>query len=212
MGLFTIANAGGIAPPASMSETGEANSNVSGEAHIAIESADSPQATVGATGTRTATGSGTGARTNGQLIALRPLSIGPCSVSSSTPQGGKPKRITHPDPDGAGPQEPRVEEFIYDGIGRLVGRRVGTAPTITNAPWGCMAYDVRGRPLTQSWPATSTASARTLTNTYAVGGNPLVNSVTDSAWAPAGIAATVDLLGRVGRLQRHLRWDDDDDL
>ena len=197
VGLFTIANSNGIAPAAGMTERGEANSNVSGEAKIAIESADSTQVTAGATGTKAATGSGSGARTNGQLIAVRPYTSGPCSVPSSTPQGGKPKRVTNPDPDGAGPKEPRVEEFVYDSIGRQVGRRLGTTATINTAAWACTTYDDRGRLLSESWPATTTAPARTVTNLYAMGGNPLVNAVGDTAWGSAGVTATVNLLGRV---------------
>jgi len=51
----------------------------------------------------------------------------------------------------------------------------------------------RDRVLTKAYPASSTGSARTVTNNYAVGGDPLTTSVTD----PAGTVTTkVDLLGR----------------
>ncbi|MDQ1500885.1 MAG: hypothetical protein QOI86_4225 [Actinomycetota bacterium] len=200
VGLFTIANASNIDPPSgssAMTEIAEANSNVSGQAHVDIETADTTQATAGAAGTKTATGSGTAARTNGQLIALRPSNTGACGVPAATPQGGKPKRVTNPDPDGAGPQVARAEDFVYDTIGRQVGHRTGTTATIDTAPWSCTSYDPQGRVLTQSWAAAATAPARTVTYLYGVGGNPLVNAVSDTAWGSAAVAATVDLLDRV---------------
>jgi len=119
-----------------------------------------------------------------------------CGVSTGTPQGGQARRITGPDPDGAGPSSSRVEEFVYDAIGRPVGRREATLATLAGTGWECRTYDSRGRTATQTWPAHGAAAARTLTNTYAVGGNPLVNRVTDSAWGASSISATVDLLGR----------------
>jgi RHS repeat-associated protein len=200
VGLFTIANASNIDPPSgssAMTELSEANSNVSGQAHVDVEAADTTQASSGVTGTRTASGSGTAARTNGQLISLRPAGSGPCGVTAATPEGGKPKRITDPDPDGAGPQVARAEDFVYDAVGREVGHRVGTTATIDTAAWSCTNYDPQGRLLTESWPATATAPARTVTYTYSLGGNPLINAVSDTLWGSAGVMATVDLLGRV---------------
>jgi RHS repeat-associated protein len=119
-----------------------------------------------------------------------------CGVSSGTPQAGMPKRITGADPDGAGPGSARIEEFVYDTIGRQVGRRVATIATLSGAGWICTTYDARGRMATQSWPFHVTAPPRTTTYTYAVGGNPLINRVTDSTWGSSSITATVDLLGR----------------
>ena len=40
------------------------------------------------------------------------------------------------------------------------------------------------------------APARTVTFTYAVGGNPLINRLTDTSWGASSVSATVDLLGR----------------
>jgi RHS repeat-associated protein len=61
------------------------------------------------------------------------------------------------------------------------------------ANWTCTTYDVRGRATQVVIPAVIGAVSRTVTSNYAVGGNPLVTSVTD----PAGtITTTVDLLGR----------------
>jgi RHS repeat-associated protein len=119
-----------------------------------------------------------------------------CGIGASTPQAGSPKRITGPDPDGAGPGSARVQEFVYDAIGRQVGRRVATEVTLASAGWACTTYDARGRMASQSWPAHDAAPARTVTYTYAVGSNPFVNKVTDSTWGSSSISSTVDLLGR----------------
>jgi len=56
-----------------------------------------------------------------------------------------------------------------------------------------MTYDARSRLLTRSVPAFGSESTRTITYSYAVSGNPLTTSVTDSAGT---ITTTVDLLGR----------------
>jgi RHS repeat-associated protein len=117
-----------------------------------------------------------------------------CGVSAATPQAGFVKQQTDPDPDGSGPQLSRVAQFVYDNVGRQVGHRVGNTTTITSAGWKCLTYDTRGRIATESWPARGAAPSRTVTRTYAVGGDPLVNSISD----PAGtITSTVDLLNRV---------------
>jgi RHS repeat-associated protein len=117
-----------------------------------------------------------------------------CGVTATTPQGGQPKQVTGPDP-GA-PSAPRVEQWVYDSIGRQVGHRVGTTTTITSAGWACTTYDSRGRMTSQSWPAFGSQVARTVTYVYAVGGNPFVNQVTDSNWGTQAVSAIVDLLGR----------------
>lgn len=118
-----------------------------------------------------------------------------CGVGASVPQGGLPKRVTGPDPDGAGPGSARVEEFVYDAIGRQVGRREATLATLGSAGWECTTYDARGRTASHSWPAHGSFPARTLTYSYAVGGNPLVNQVSDTTTGKT-VSATVDLLGR----------------
>jgi RHS repeat-associated protein len=113
----------------------------------------------------------------------------PCTtLVDAVSQAGAPKLRTGPDPDGTGPETPRVEENVYDLAGRLVATRIGTDP------WTCTTYDNRGRPATVEYPAFGAEPARTVSYDYQVGGNPLVSSVTD----PAGtITTTVDLLGRV---------------
>ena len=122
-----------------------------------------------------------------------------CGVSAATPQGGLLSQRTDPAPaSGAG--DARVEQYVYDAVGRQVGVRIGTAATIGTAGWACTGYDAAGRITSQSYPAFGAAAARTVTYSYAVGGNPLVSAVTDTAASAAGqspIAATVDLLDRV---------------
>jgi RHS repeat-associated protein len=113
-----------------------------------------------------------------------------CGVTATTPQGGLIQQQTDPAVSAVS----RVQQFLYDAAGRQVGARVGSTATIASAGWQCNSYDSTGRLTSQSWPANGSASARTATYTYAVGANPLVNSVSD----PAGtVTATVDLLGRV---------------
>ncbi|MFD0520949.1 RHS repeat-associated core domain-containing protein [Paractinoplanes durhamensis] len=102
-----------------------------------------------------------------------------CGVAAGTPQGGQLKSQTDP---------ARVQQFVYDAAGRQVGRRIGSEA------WQCTAYDAIGRVTGRSWPATSSASARTSTYTFNVGGNPLVSSVTDTGGT---ITTQVDLLGRL---------------
>ena len=119
-----------------------------------------------------------------------------CGVSAGTPQGGMSQRITGPDPDGAGPGRARVEEFVYDVLGRRVGRRLGTEATVDSAGWECTAYDLRGRMLSRTWPAHGSAAARTVNYIYASGGNPIVNKVVDSSWGTSSVSMNVDMLGR----------------
>ena len=113
----------------------------------------------------------------------------PCvGGSPAANQAGRPKLTTDPDPDGAGPQAPKVTEVVYDGAGRVVASRLGTEA------WSCATYDARGRVLSRTFPAFGGQAARTVTYSWAVGGDPRRTSVAD----PAGtLATTVDLLGRM---------------
>ncbi|HZQ29305.1 MAG TPA: PA14 domain-containing protein, partial [Acidimicrobiales bacterium] len=103
-------------------------------------------------------------------------------------QAGLLHTATSPDPDGAGSQTARVEESVYDLAGRVRASRVN------GGGWACVSYDARGRLTSKTTPAFGAEAARTVTYTYAVGGNPLVTSVADAAGT---ITTTVDLLGRV---------------
>ncbi|MDQ1446657.1 MAG: hypothetical protein QOI20_3121, partial [Acidimicrobiaceae bacterium] len=92
-----------------------------------------------------------------------------------------------PDPSGSGTG--RVEEYVYDAAGRLIGTHVGSDL------WTCTTYDGRGRIIARSYPAYGSGSARLVVHSYSgAASNPLVNSVSD----PSGlITSIVDLLGRV---------------
>lgn len=116
--------------------------------------------------------------------------VNPCPAGGTFNQGGFPKLTTGPDPDGAGPQTPRIEEAVYDEVGRVVASRIGTDA------WTCITYDARGRELSKFVPAFGAEPARTVTYSYSgTGNNPLVTSVSDAAGA---ITTTSDVLGRVG--------------
>lgn len=115
-----------------------------------------------------------------------------CGVGSTVPQGGRLEIRIDPAPSpGASARE---QQFVYDALGREAGRRVGPSGTISGVGWQCTLYDTIGRVAQKTWPATAQAASRTVTYTYAVGGNPLVNSVTDGSGT---ITTSVDLLGRV---------------
>jgi len=116
----------------------------------------------------------------------------PCTVPvEAFRQAGKPKSKIEADPDGAGVQTSRTSETIYNESGSVVATRYNVDP------WTCTSYDTRGRIIQTTVPARTensiTIPARTITNNYAVGGNPLKTSTTD----PSGtILVENDLLGR----------------
>lgn len=116
-----------------------------------------------------------------------------CGVVAGAGQAGLLAQQSDPDPDGGGPQEPRVEQFLYDPAGRQVGRRISSSSGVSGTPWQCTSYDARGRILSQTWPARNGATARSVAHLYAVGGDPLRTTVTDG---PYTLTSTVDLLGR----------------
>lgn len=113
----------------------------------------------------------------------------PCTTGTTEAykQGGMLKLKTEPDPDGSGPQTGRTTETIYDDAGKAVATRYNSDS------WTCTTYDVRGRVTQTTVPAYNGAATRTITNNYAVGGNPLVTASTDDM---GSIQTTVDLLGR----------------
>ena len=93
----------------------------------------------------------------------------------------------------------RDEAVVYDAAGRVVASRTNNSVS-GNGSWTCTAYDGRGRPTTvrhgvpegRPWQ-----SERTVTTSYADGGDPLTSRTTDSL--AGGIVQTVDLLGRTVR-------------
>jgi RHS repeat-associated protein len=105
-----------------------------------------------------------------------------CGVPAGTRQHGFVKTTTTAAPAST------VTEYVYDILGRTVGtKRSG------DGGWSCVTYDTRGRVVQSTAAAFGTADARTVTSSYAVGGDPLTASVTD----PVGTLTTVvDLLGR----------------
>jgi RHS repeat-associated protein len=112
----------------------------------------------------------------------------PCNTSQTYMQAGMLKLTTGTDPDGSGPETALTSEVVYDDAGRVV------ASHGNSDPWTCTTYDSRGRVTQTVIPTINGRAGRTITYNYAVGGNPLVQSTTDSV---AGTStATGDLLGR----------------
>ncbi len=115
--------------------------------------------------------------------------VNPCNAGQTFMQAGLGKTRTDPDPDGAGPLTARTTEVVRDDGGRIVASR-------TNAdPWTCTTYDSRGRVAQVIQPDVNGRAGRTITYNYAVGGNPLVGSKTDSVAGTTTV--TTDLLGRL---------------
>ncbi|WP_159806709.1 PA14 domain-containing protein [Cellulomonas citrea] len=113
------------------------------------------------------------------------LGAATCAVPAGTSQAGLLKTSTDPAPaQGAAVST----SYVYDRWGRVAGtKKTG------DSDWSCTTYDGRGRVTQSTAAAANGAPARTVTNTFAVGGNPLVSSVSD----PVGtIQTSVDLLGR----------------
>lgn len=116
----------------------------------------------------------------------------PCPVGGDAVQSGLPRLVAAFDPDGSSGAVGRIEEVVYDVMGRTVAARVNSET------WQCTEYDQRGRVAKSTVPAFGSEPARTTTHNYAVGGDPLTNSVTDTAGSTTTVVSTtVDLLGRV---------------
>jgi RHS repeat-associated protein len=113
----------------------------------------------------------------------------PCTTGTTEAykQAGFMKFKTEADPDGTGSKTSRVTETVYDDTGKVVATRYNSDS------WTCTTYDTRGRVTETKVPAYNGASARTITNVWAVDDNPLQTATYDaSGW----IITTVDLLGR----------------
>lgn len=112
----------------------------------------------------------------------------PCVTGSpAVSQAGFVKGKSDPDPDGSGTLTARTQEMVYDSSGRIVATRYNSDP------WTCTSYDVRGRITQTISPTIGRRAGRTITNNYAVGGNPLITSTTDAAGT---ITVESDLLSR----------------
>lgn len=110
----------------------------------------------------------------------------PCNGGSAVSQAGLLRQTTGPDPTGS--QTAQVWEYRYDSAGRTVGVHRNS-----ETGWSCTTHDNRGRPTSQTWPAFGSETARTITYNHAVGNDPLVTSVSDTAGT---VTTRVDLLGR----------------
>ncbi len=105
-------------------------------------------------------------------------------------QGGALKVRTHPDPDGAGTQVARTEQFVHDGAGRTLGYRQN-ADT-----WTCSTFDARGRVTRQNFPAAGLVPARQVDYTYVVANSLLSVTASEAGVADSTTVTRLDLLGR----------------
>lgn len=132
-----------------------------------------------------------GATTNYRHYAAADVRDNPCTTEQeSYRQAGRPMGKTEPDPDGTGSQQGRTSETIYNESGSVVATRYN------EEPWTCMEYDSRGRILKTVIPGVNGKPGRTITNDFAVGGNPLITEVKDTSGT---IRSENDLLGRTVR-------------
>lgn len=124
-------------------------------------------------------------RTTTSYYGNTEVATNPCPGGGSANQGSLAQFTTEPAPATG----TRIQtQSIHDAAGRPVATR-----NTADAAWTCTSYDARGRATQTSIPGYGSASARTVTTAYAVGGDPLTVSVTD----PAGTITTrQDLLGR----------------
>ncbi|HVM28505.1 MAG TPA: PA14 domain-containing protein [Mycobacteriales bacterium] len=114
----------------------------------------------------------------------------PCQAGSPVlNQAGR--LLTNTAPQSSNGQQ-LVRENVYDLTGRVLASRTRTATLPSTEPWTCTSYDNRGRTLTTAY-AKGSAEERVVTSNYAVGGNPLVTSVSDRHGT---VTTRVDLLGR----------------
>lgn len=129
-----------------------------------------------------------GAKTEYTYYGADEVRTNPCDSSQTFKQAGMLKLRSEPGLAGHG--NPRVTESVYDDAGRVVASRIG------QDPWTCTSYDARGRVTRTVVPTIGDRRGRTITNDWAVGGNPLVTWTTDSHGT---ISTTSDLQGRVVR-------------
>jgi RHS repeat-associated protein len=118
---------------------------------------------------------------------------GVCGLPASTPQSGFLKGKTGPTPAVG---SAITTSTAYDLLGRLVG-----AKTSGDTEWSCTEYDLRDRPVKQTFGGNASYPTRTETTNYAVNGNPLIASEGDGtlSTSPTGglITSENDLLGRI---------------
>jgi RHS repeat-associated protein len=122
-----------------------------------------------------------GATTTDAYYGATQIVSNPCSTSQSASQAGMAQTTTTP--DGF------THTQVYDNSGRVVATKENSDP------WTCTTYDSRGRVTQTVVPTINSRTGRTISYNYAVGGNPLIGSSTDSTTGTNTV--TTDLLGRV---------------
>ena len=114
-----------------------------------------------------------------------------CAGGATVNQGGMTKTVQSADPSGSGTAG-ITRETRYDAQGRVAATRVGADP------WTCTTFDPRSRPTQVAVSALTGAAGRVTDTDYAVNGNPLAISNTDSVDGGTArtVTTTVDLMGR----------------
>lgn len=119
----------------------------------------------------------------------------PCSGGASgVPQAGLPKIVRSADPSGSGTSG-IAREVVYDSQGRPAATRVVVSD---GSGWTCTTYDDRGRTTSITTAAQTDRVSRTTSFNYAVSGNPLQISATDTVNTGTArtVFTTVDLAGQ----------------
>ncbi|WP_198681129.1 PA14 domain-containing protein [Lentzea terrae] len=133
---------------------------------------------------KTGTTMPTGAQTTDVHYGDTETRDNPCTAEvEAINQGGLVKLTRLPAPASGAARE---DEQIFDASGRVVAKG-------TSGAWTCTTYDGRDRVTAVKYPATSSAPERTVTTNYAVNGDPLTTSVSDSNGT---VTTKTDLLGR----------------
>jgi RHS repeat-associated protein len=110
-----------------------------------------------------------------------------CGIPAATVESGLLKQSVGPTP-AAGAGTAVATQYAYDLFGRVAGKKVSG-----DSDWTCVSYDLRGRSTSTSYPVAGSIAARVSIQNYAVNGDPLTTSVSDSVGA---ITSTSDLLGQ----------------
>lgn len=126
-----------------------------------------------------------GAKTEYSYYGATETRTDPCT-GSTYKQAGMQKLRSDAGLSSGG--QARTVETVYDDQGRAAATR------INSDPWTCLSYDARGRVVQTVVPDIDGRPGRTITNDWAVGGNPLVTSTSDNS---GKITSTSDLLDRI---------------
>ncbi|QQG50918.1 MAG: hypothetical protein HZB75_00195 [Candidatus Saccharibacteria bacterium] len=130
-----------------------------------------------------------GTKTSYQYYGSSETRDNPCTPEvEAHKQAGFIKSKTEQDPDSTGPLLGRESEVVYNNSGAVAAIRY------TNEPWMCVTFDARERIINTSVPTVGNMPGRTISNNYAVNGNPLIVSSTDSSGT---ITTESNILGQV---------------